>query len=192
MGPAPATIVQWLRRGDRSAAALEFGIVAIPFVGLLLLTFEISFDLYVQAALDNVAAMASRSVQVGGTTGVASETSATFVAGTICPNLGGLLDCGLITAAVAPIPAGANYSSTPVQFQLNQIEANSGGGICTGTPEQMMVLRIWYDGPTFVGFLVPSFSTGWNGALVHETVATAGFVNEYFTGGQSAGSACSL
>jgi hypothetical protein len=57
----------------------------------------------------------------------------------------------------------------------------------------MMVLKAWYDGPTFVGLLVPSFTKTWNGTIVHETSATAGFVNEYFQGaGQSQGSACAL
>jgi hypothetical protein len=56
-----------------------------------------------------------------------------------------------------------------------------------------MVLKLWYDGPTFLGLLVPSFTKTWNNQTVHETAAVAGFVNEYFTGsGQSAGTACAV
>jgi Flp pilus assembly protein TadG len=186
-------LARWLGRGARSATAVEFGIVAIPYFTLMLGIMEVSYDLYIQTALDNLAAATARSVQVGGVTGLANETSTTFVTQTICPNTSGGLNCALITAAVVPVPAGGNYYVNPVQLQVSQAQANSGNGICTGVPEQMMVLRLWYDGPTLVGFLVPSFTTTWNGTIVHETVATTGFVNEYFSGtGQTAGPACSV
>ncbi len=186
-------LARWLLRTDRCATGVEMGIIAIPFVTMMLTVMEVCYDLYVQAELDNVATLASRLVQVGSSTGVANETSASFVASTVCPIAGGLLNCGLITAAVAPVPTGSNYYSAPIQQQLTQLQANTGQGICTGAPEQMMVLRLWYDGPSFVGLLMPSFTTSWNGHIVHETVSTAGFVNEYFAGGgQATGSACSL
>jgi Flp pilus assembly protein TadG len=186
-------IARWLARGARSAAAVEFAIMVIPFLMVMLACMEVSYDLYVQAALDNLAAIASREVQVGGSQGVANETSATFVTNNVCPYAGGLLNCALITATIVPVPSTGNYYTAPVQQQLTQAQANSGQGICTGAPEQMMVMRLWYDGPSFVGLLVPSFTKVWNGTLVHETIATAGFVNEYFSGsGQTAGPACSL
>ena len=192
-GAATAKMARWLRRGERSATAVEFGIVAIPYFTLMLGVMEVSFDLYVQTALDNLASVTARNVQVGGVTGLANETSATFVNNNVCPYAGGGLNCALITAAVVPIPAGGNYFSNPVQLQVSQAQANSGSGICTGTPEQMMVLRLWYDGPTLAGFLLPSFTKSWNGTIVHETVSTTGFVNEYYSGsGQTAGPACNV
>jgi hypothetical protein len=192
-GMTVGRLARWLRRGARSATAVEFGIVAIPYFTLMLGIMEVSFDLYVQTALDNLAATTARTVQVGGVTGLANETSTTFVANTICPSVSSGLNCGLITAAVVPVPPGGNYYSNPVQLQVSQAQANSGSGICTGTPEQMMVLRLWYDGPTLVGFLLPSFTKSWNGTIVHETVATTGFVNEYYAGaGQTAGPACNV
>jgi hypothetical protein len=184
---------RWLWRGDRSATAVEFGIVAVPFFMVMLGVMEVSYDIYIQAALDNVAATAARNVQVGGVTGVANETSASFVLNNVCPYAGGMLNCGLITAAVVPVPGGGNYYSAPVQLQVSQAQANDGQGICTGTPEAMMVLRIWYDGPSFAGLLLPSFTRTWNGTIVHETVSSAGFVNEYYGGaGQTAGPACAV
>jgi pilus assembly protein Flp/PilA len=182
---------RWLRRGDRSAVALELGIIAIPFFTMLLGVMELSFDLYVQAALDNAVETAARSVQVGAAVGTASETSSAFLAASVCPNLGGLLDCAMLTVGVAPVPSGFNYYSLPVQNQLTQAEANNGTGICTGVAGQMMVLKAWYDGPTFVGLLVPSFTTTYNDQVVHVTTASAGFVDEYFAGGQNTGGACS-
>ena len=172
--------------------AVELGIIAIPFFMMFLGTMEMSYDLYVQAELNNAVELAARGVQIGKAQGASGQNSNAFLAANVCNNLGGLLDCGLLTVGVAPIPNGFDYYSLPVQDQLTQGEASSGGGICTGVGGQMMVLEAWYDGPTFVGLLVPSFTTTYNGVLTHVTKASAGFVNEWFAGGQSSGTACSL
>ena len=187
-----AALARWLRRGERSAVAVELGIIAIPFFMMFLGVMEMSYDLYVQAELNNAVESAARSVQVGNAQGASGENSNAFLAANVCTNLGGLLDCALLTVGVAPIPAGFNYYTLPVQNQLTQGEASGGNGICTGVGGQMMVLKAWYDGPTFVGLLIPSFTTTYNGVLTHVTQASAGFVNEWFAGGQSSGTACSL
>ena len=189
---------RWLRRGERSAVAVELGIIAIPFFTIFLGVMEVSYDLYVQASLDNAVEIAARSVQTGNAMGTSGQTSSAFIASNVCPNLGGLLDCSLLTVAVAPIPAGFDYYTLPVQDQLTQAEASSGGGICTSTAGTPMVLKAWYDGPTFLGLLVPAFTSQWtptgaqHAQTVHVTQASAGFVNEYFPGGQGSGSACSI
>jgi hypothetical protein len=187
-----ARLARWLRRGDRSAVAMEMGIIAIPFFMMFLGVMEMSYDLYVQAEMNNAVELSARGVQVGASQGASGENSSAFIAGAVCNNLGGLLDCGLLTVGVAPIPKGYNYYSLPVQDQLTQGEASGGNGVCTGVGGQMMVLKAWYDGPTFVGLLIPAFTTTYNSALTHVTTASAGFVNEWFAGGQSTGTACSL
>jgi len=188
-------VATWLRRGERSAVALEFGIIAVPFFVMFLGIMEMSYDLYVQAELDNAVDLAARSVQVGSATGSVGEKSSAYVTQQICPNLGGLLDCNLLTVAVAPIPAGSDYYQDWTNWaqNLTEAEANAGCAITTGTAGQMMVLKAWYDGPTFVGLLVPTFTKiAPNGNVVHQTVSSAGFVNEYFSGpGQPSTNPCS-
>jgi hypothetical protein len=194
-GPA-ASLVRWLRRGDRSAVSMELGIIAIPFFVMFLGVMEISYDLFVQATLDNATETAARSVQVGSTTGNNSQSNSAYVSSNVCPNLGPLLDCALLEVAVVPVPFGFNYWSLPLQSQLNegQIGVSTGtgigNGICTGVGGQMMLLKAWYNGPTFLGALVPYFATTWNNVVVHLTTSSAAFVNEYFTGGQATGTAC--
>jgi Flp pilus assembly protein TadG len=106
-------VARWLRRGDQSAVAMELAILAVPFFVMFLGVMEMSYDLYVQAEMDNMAEFASRAVQVGSSTGSANETSSTFVANTVCPALSGLLDCALVTAAVVPVVNG-NYYTSPI------------------------------------------------------------------------------
>jgi hypothetical protein len=79
---------------------------------------------------------------------------------------------------------------------MTQALANGGTEICTGTAGTPMVLKAWYNGPTFLGLLVPAFTSpyappnGGSTVTVHVTQASAAFVNEYFRGGQSGGAAC--
>jgi hypothetical protein len=165
--------------GDRRCAVtLELAIIAVPFLVVVLGVMELSFDLFVQAALDNATATAARSVQTGAQTAT-GETSAAFVKNSVCPSLNRLLDCALLTVAVAPLSTGKNYYNAPA---LTYAQASStGGNICTGTSGQPMQIGAWYAAPTFVGLLVPSFTTYLNGQYVHVSHSSAGFVNEYWT-----------
>jgi Flp pilus assembly protein TadG len=177
------------RGARRGAVALEFAILAVPFLIMLLGVMEVSYDLYVQEELDTAVERASRSVQVGNVQGYAGESEAAFAAAAVCPALTGGLSCSALTVAVTPVPAGAGnnyFNQPPPSFQQG-----SQGCINTGTPGQLMWLVAWYDGPTFLGTLVPGFATkGSNGGLVHRTYASTGFVNEYFGGGEGGGGGC--
>lgn len=152
---------------------------------------EVGYDLYVKAALDNAVQIAARSVQVGSVKGTSGETSLQFVASAVCPALGGRLDCNLLTVGVKTIPSGSNYYNDLNPLSL-RTASSAGGSICTGQGGQLVILEAWYAGPTLLGTLVPSFSSltpdGKN--RVHTTISSTGFVNEYFSGGQSAGVGC--
>jgi Flp pilus assembly protein TadG len=178
-----------LRADRRAAAAVEFAVVALLFVTMVFGIIEVAYDLFVQAALDAAVQTAARSVQTGSVQGTSGETSATFAAAAVCPALSGLLPCSLLTVGVEAIPSGYNFYSNPTPLHYSGASSTS-GAICTGVGGAMMLLTAWYTGPTFVGLLVPSFSTVINGSRVHLTSSSVGFVNEYFSGGQTTGTGC--
>jgi hypothetical protein len=178
-------------RHRRGSVSLEFAMLAVPLLIMTLGVMEIAYDLYVQAALDNAVQTAARSVQVGATQ-TTGESSALLVQNAVCPNLHELLDCGQLIVGVLPVPPGHDYfTAPPPQGQLNPpyftipmaAASSANGAICTGSGGQMMLLQAWYIGPTFVGGLVPSFATTYNGTLQHITASSAGFVDESFPGG---------
>ncbi len=176
----------------RGASALEFAIVAVPFFTLVLGTMEVGYDLFVQAALSNAVNTAARSVQVGtAQVSATGKAEASWVTSAVCPALGGLLNCGQLYVTISGIPSGTgqNYytylAANPPSLAAMTSSADT---VCTGAAAQMMILRAYYLGPTFLGLLVP----GWSqvspvstGSRVHVTYASAGFVNEYFTGGET-------
>jgi len=183
-----------LCRGRRSVAAVEFALVALPFLILVLGIMELGFDLYVQTMLDYALDTAARGVQVGTTVGNTSQSSSSFRAEAICPYLYGL-NCTSLAVAVTVLPTGTNYFTNTFVPSITAA-TSSGGCINTGSGGQMLLAEAWYVGPTFLGALIPNFSVanetglGSQGTLVHITHSSAGFVNEAFTGGQTAANPC--
>jgi Flp pilus assembly protein TadG len=153
---------------------------------------EVGYDFFVQSALANAVQLAARSVQIGTATGTSSGAAeTTWAAAAVCPALGGLLDCGQLYVNISGIPSGTgqNYqtymAANPPSLAAMTSSSNS---VCTGAAAQVMILRAYYLSPTFLGLLVPAWSQASpvnSGMRVHVSYASAGFVNEYFTGGQS-------
>jgi Flp pilus assembly protein TadG len=168
---------------------MELAILCVPLFILMLGAMEVSYDMFVQQALNSAVETAARTVQVGTTQGVANETSQQLVAA-VCPALSKLLSCANLTVAVEPVASGNDYYTSSVHNCLSYSGAanNKGGEVDTGTGGQMMVLGAWYNGPTFLGALVPKFAmSNGNGRLIHQTFSSVGFVNEYFGAGQGSG-----
>jgi Flp pilus assembly protein TadG len=176
----------------RGGVALEFAALSVPFVMLVLGSMEAGYDFFVQAALDNAVHVAARGVQVGTAQGSASGAALTkWVASAVCPALGGLLDCGQLYVNITGIPSGTgqNYytyiNSNPPSLATLTSPSDS---VCTGNGGQLMLLRAYYLSPTYLGLLVPAWSqvSPLNSFMrVHVTYAATGFVNEYFTGGET-------
>jgi Flp pilus assembly protein TadG len=175
-------------RQRRASTSLEFAAAAVPLFLLVLGTIELGYDMFVQEVLDNAVEAAARGVQVGSVQGTANEKSSAFVAQAVCPNLGGMLNCNNLVVGVQPVPSGLNFYTAPTMTMTNAQSVN--GAICTGLGGQMMQLQAWYIGPSFVGMMIPSFTTNYNGKYVHIATAGAGFVNQGFVGGQSGGTQC--
>jgi Flp pilus assembly protein TadG len=172
--------------------AMEFAILSVPFLILFLGTMEVGYDFFVQAALTNAVNVAARSVQVGTIQGKATGAAeVAWVGSAVCPALGGLLDCGQLYVSVTNIPSGTGqnyytYLAANPPSLTNMVSSSNSVNTCGAA--DMMLLRAYYLSPTFLGMLVPIWSQPSPvspGIRVHVTYASAGFVNEYFTGGQA-------
>jgi Flp pilus assembly protein TadG len=180
------------RHARSATAALEFAILVVPFLVLALGTFEVGYDFFIEAVLDNAVHTAARTVQVGTAQGAASGSSvATWVASAVCPALHGLLACSQLYVSVVAIPSGTGQTYyTYIAENPPSLTGTTGASdsVCTGTGGQLMLLRAFYLSPTFLGLLVPQWSQASpvnSTARVHVSFASAGFVNEYFSGGKS-------
>ncbi len=177
-----------LRTHRRGATALEFAILAVPFLLLVLGTMEVGYDFFVQAALSNAVNVAARSVQVGTAQADASGAAEVkWVTSAVCPALGGLLDCGQLYVSIKNTGGEDYYSYIAANPPSLTTMASTSDSICTGGAADMMILQAYYVSPTFLGILIPVWSQVWPGmpeSRAHVTYASAGFVNEYFSGGE--------
>ncbi len=174
-------------RTRRSVVSVEIGFIALPFLMLLLGMMEVSYDMYVQSAMNLAAAQSMRLIWTGQVQGPISSTS--FVTNNLCPIMSGLIDCNLVTVRaqkIAGFPT-TDFWTFMTSNHLPNYQTGSGStgslntagwAVCTGGPGAAVLFEIVYAGPTFVGGLLPVWSVNNAGTRVHPTYAAAGFVNQ--------------
>ena len=142
--------------------------VAMPFVGLLLGTLSVAFDLYVQFALDYSLQQAVRQVQLGLVP--ATMTAADFAGSVFCPVFVLFAPCNSIVISVQPVSdfytAAAVTSVTPPT------------SFCVGVPGQLMYARAVYQAPA-LGMIYPLIaSSSGTAASANAITSDAAFANE--------------
>ena len=195
----------------RGATMLEFAIAGPVFLLMLLLTFEISYDLFLQGVLDNALQLTARGMQVGSSQ---TATATNFVSTYFCPNTYGLLNCNDLFIQVQefnPSNTGCTdlYDATsgdlPVNGQVLQLgnyvngagAVGSGAGVgptsclknvgfCSPGPNEMIVATAIYVAPSFLQGLVTD-TISYGGRNVRAEFSTAAFQTEAF---QNQGSSC--
>jgi Flp pilus assembly protein TadG len=80
------------KAGQRGVAAVEFAMVATPFLMLLFGLFEIMMIFFVQTTLESAVSEESRKIKTGQANAGTGLTAAQFKAG-ICTRMAGLADC---------------------------------------------------------------------------------------------------
>jgi Flp pilus assembly protein TadG len=178
-----------LHRTKRSAVSLELAIAALPFFLLFLGTMEISYDLYVQSAMNYIATQTALQISQGQAQQYdPSVGGSNFVKTHVCPIAGALLECQKIQMNIQPVPATTDFWHYMLSVAPGYVTGSGPGAtlatntwnVCTGGPGAPVLLQAVYPGPTFIGAFVPNFVVSYGGALVHPTYATQAFVNSGF------------
>lgn len=168
---------------ERGSAAVEFALVATPFLMLLFGLFEIMMIFFVQTTLEAAVNEESRKIKTGQANVGAGMTAATFKAN-ICARMMGLVDCnGRLFVMVQNQPATGTLPSpltTPSLLASPPYQQNTAAG-------SIVVVRGFYMWPLMTpgisSALKNTSATGPNGNLGASNrmlVATAAFRNEPF------------
>jgi len=163
-----------LFRLQDGAAAVEFALVAAPFLALLFAIMETALVFFAGQALDTVAASSARQIMTGQSQ---SMNQTNFMNNVVCANVYALFNCSSMMIDVEtysswstvnvnlPIDSNGNVESSSFQFQQ-------------GGPGSIVVMRLMYPWPTFMSLLGFSLAnTAGNQRLLMSTVA---FCNEPF------------
>ena len=169
--------------GDsRGAIAVEFALVALPFIVMILSVFELALMFTVSTTLDSATARAARQIRTGQLQTAGGATAATF-ATTICNNLGWLeSQCSSnLSVDVRTFPSFSNATlNNPVTsgaIDSTKLLFNMGNA------GDIVMVRAYYQWKLFTPFLNGGLTLLSNGSTVISSTTT--FRNEPYV---SAGS----
>lgn len=176
----PVRLARRLIRQQEGAAAVEFALVAIPFLALLFAILQTALVFFAGQVLESATAEASRLILTGQAqttdfkTGAASPTgySADDFKNAVCAHIFGLFSCSGIYVNVQTYSSfsGVNTTSTPVtngQFDSNKLAYNPGGPGC------IEAVSVYYQWPIVISLLGDNLSNLGNGSRL--LVATSVF-----------------
>ena len=160
-------------RGEDGVAALEFAIVATPFLALMFAIMETALVFFAGQTLETAVADSARLIMTGQAQS-ANMTQAQFKS-SVCARIAGLFDCA--NGMQIDVKTYTNFSavdnSKPVDANGNLL---TNFGYAPGGPGQIVVVRLMYQWPVYVSLLGFSLSDmSGNKRLV---MATAAFRNE--------------
>ncbi len=189
-----ATRIRDFAHHVRGAAAVEFSMVALPFLGVVFVIMEGGFNGWATTSLDQAVRSATRQIQ----TGQAQETGMTAdnFRTNICRQLPSFMSCSGLFVDVQAVEVddfddlfavkktGSRKKAVAdvIRPSLNQ----ASNAFCPGSGSDYIVVRAIYTVPNIVGFAMSSRAT-YNGKTVHIIESGQAFRNEPFS---AAGPSC--
>jgi Flp pilus assembly protein TadG len=169
---ALASVRKLLRRED-GAAAIEFAIVAAPFLALLFAILESGMMFFANQTLETTVAESSRLILTGQAQDQGFTQSSFQTA--VCQNLSSLFNCNNV---LIDVQTAANFSSanTALPIQNGQLQINP--GFSPGNPGDVVVVRLMYQWPVYVSLLGLDRALSNMSGNVNLMMATAAFRNE--------------
>jgi Flp pilus assembly protein TadG len=167
-------------RETDGAVAIEFALVAAPFIALIIAILDLALLFTGQAALETATEKAARLVLTGQaqgiTTGTTPLTQAEFQAD-VCSYLPGTFSCSGVMVDLETVSSysSANTSAPTLTYNSNGQVTNT-WQYAAGGPGTIQVLRVMYQWPVFPGPLNLNFANLSNGSYL--MMATAVFRNE--------------
>ncbi len=171
-------------RADDAAAAVEFALVAAPFLALIFAIMETALVFFAGQTLEAAANEAGRIVMTGQAQTAGYASAADFKTNVVCPALGAasLFTCANVDVDVKTYTNFASVTSAP-PIKDGQLDTS---GMCyaPGGAGAIVVVRLYYQWPIYLSLLNDSLSNLSNSKRL--LVATSVFRNEPFGGGAGA------
>jgi Flp pilus assembly protein TadG len=164
-----ATYFQRLRRAigrftrtTGGATAVEFAIIAPPFLATLLAIFEVTIFLFAQQVLQNAAVESGRLFMTGQAQN--SSTTQSQFQTAVCPMVSALFNCNSLMVNVQTYStfSGASAAAPTLTFDGHGNVTNT-WSYSPGTPGQVMVVQLIYQWPIVnipLGSVLPNLGNG--------------------------------
>jgi Flp pilus assembly protein TadG len=165
---------RFIRRQD-GAAAVEFALVVVPFLGLMFAIIETALVFFADQTLETAVADSARLIMTG-----QAQTQKLDITGfknAVCARIYGLFDCqnGIYVNVQTYSSFGGISYTPPLDSNGNLVTSNF--GYQPGGPGDIVVVQLFYQWPIYVSLMsLTSLSNMANHKRL--LVATAAFRNE--------------
>ena len=182
----PTRLARRFVRHQKGAAAIEFGMVALPFLALTFAILETALVFFAGQTLETAVQDSARLIMTG--QAQTSGFSKDDFKNAVCARIFGLFDCvnGIyVDVKTYSSFAAVNTAPLPInngQFDTTNLNYNPGGD------GDIEVVTLYYQWPIYVSLLGNNLSNLSNNKRL--LVATAVFCNEPFSGVKSPTAAC--
>jgi Flp pilus assembly protein TadG len=167
-----------LVRKQDGAAAVEFGMVAMPFFALVFAIMETALVFFAGQALETAVADSSRLIMTGQAQSQGFNQGAFKAA--VCQKVYGLFDCA--SGVYVDVKTYTSFSNVDVSAPITDGNFNNNTTYQPGGPGDIVVVRLFYQWPIYVALLQ---NMSGNKRLL---VATAAFRNEPYASSSGSGS----
>jgi Flp pilus assembly protein TadG len=170
---------RFVRKEDGSAA-VEFSLVAAPFLALVFAIMETAVVFFAGQVLETAAADSGRLIMTGQAKGLGINDAAGFKT-EVCKRIFGLFDCGKIQVEVRKLTSlGGADLSKPIDPQTGELK--TGLGYEQTAAGDLVVVRLLYEWPVYVSLFGLDGLLGdmKNGKPRRLIMATSAFRNEPF------------
>ncbi|MCP3474123.1 pilus assembly protein [Bradyrhizobium sp. CCGUVB1N3] len=171
-------------RNTEGATAVEFALIATPFLGILAALIQTFLLFFAQSILENAVRQSARQILTGQVQAQdASLTAAAAAAAfktTVCNNATVLFTCSSTSGLMVDVQVANNWSSTNVGMPT--LTYDSSGNVTNtwqfnpGTAGDIVVVRVMYLWPIFFGPIAFNMANQPNGSRL--IMASAAFQNE--------------
>jgi Flp pilus assembly protein TadG len=146
----PARLARRFVRQQDGSAAVEFALVATPFLALTFAILETAFVFFAGQTLETAAADSARLIMTGQaqTAGYAAADFKTQV----CARIYGLFDCA--GGISVDVKSYSSFSSIPTTQPVTNGQLNTASmGYAPGNPGDIVVVSLYYQWPIYVSLL---------------------------------------
>jgi len=163
------------RRDKKGATAVEFGLIAAPFLALLIAIIETALVFFASHTLETAVGDASRLIKTG--QAQTQKLSQQQFKDAVCSRISGLFDCqGGVLVDVRCYSGFGGAELTPPLDEQGNIQITA--GFCPGQAGEIVVVRAMYPWPVRLSLLGFNLSNMAGGKRL--LMATSTFRNEPF------------
>lgn len=163
-----------LLRSEDGGSAVEFALVAAPFLALLVALFQSGVVFLASRVLDEVVAQSGRYIMTG--QAQAAGMTQTQFANYVCSQTFALFNCNNFMINVQSYSSFASASTSTPSLTFNGSQVTNTWTWSPGNPGDIVVLQVMYQWPVVLGPLGFNLSNLGNGNRL--LISTAVFKNE--------------